>query len=130
MVVKGRRRIESLRQIGLPLGSGGPRSYEIAHSTHSRRGIKVYKNFGHKELCCLSISSKRLRILSEEHALWFQLLLLDFPGKDHSSGRPPKTRYKILWVMDKSWELELSDERFKTKVEKPSNITAAIGERE
>ncbi|KAK9288388.1 hypothetical protein L1049_016844 [Liquidambar formosana] len=53
-------------------------------------------------------------ILSEEHALWLKLLLQDFPGKDHSSGRPPKTRYKILWVRDKFCKLECYDVRFKT----------------
>ncbi|XP_038980767.1 F-box protein SKIP24 isoform X2 [Phoenix dactylifera] len=59
---------------------------------------------GYRDLCCLSISCRRLRRLSQDHALWSTLLAIDFPQEGPSSlpQTPSKSLYKTRFERDKA----------------------------
>ncbi|XP_070051202.1 F-box protein SKIP24 isoform X2 [Nicotiana tomentosiformis] len=62
-------------------------------------GIEFY-NFNYKDLCCLSITCRRLNRLSSDDSLWSSLFSADFPQypiKQHrsSSSVSNKSLYKI-----------------------------------
>ncbi|XP_073114453.1 F-box protein SKIP24 isoform X3 [Elaeis guineensis] len=59
---------------------------------------------GYRDLCCLAISCRRLRRLSQDHALWSTLLAIDFPQEDPSSlsQTPSKSLYKTRFERDKA----------------------------
>ncbi|KAK9289382.1 hypothetical protein L1049_007537 [Liquidambar formosana] len=69
-------------------------------------------DLNYKDLCCLSISCRRLHRFSSEDALWSVLLSQDFPRNDPSSSNniPPnpassKSFYKIRFERDKARKL-------------------------
>ncbi|KAI4348518.1 hypothetical protein L6164_009232 [Bauhinia variegata] len=62
--------------------------------------------FSYKDLCCISISCRRLRRLSKEDPLWNHLLCSDFPLKANSSlsfsaSLSSKPLYKLWFERDK-----------------------------
>ncbi|XP_009777612.1 F-box protein SKIP24 [Nicotiana tabacum] len=64
-------------------------------------GIEFY-NFNYKDLCCLSITCRRLNRLSDDDSLWSSLFSADFPQypiKQHrsSSSVSNKSLYKIRY---------------------------------
>ncbi|KMT11263.1 hypothetical protein BVRB_5g110120 [Beta vulgaris subsp. vulgaris] len=63
-------------------------------------------NLSFKDLCCLSISCKRLRCISNEDSLWSSLLAYDFPRKRIIISSPStKTLYKSWHEKDKARRL-------------------------
>ncbi|KAL8150814.1 hypothetical protein V2J09_020622 [Rumex salicifolius] len=67
-------------------------------------------NLTFKDLCCLSISSRRLRSLSGESSLWSRLLSTGFPNHSSNpsqspSSSSPKTIYKIRYEKDRARKL-------------------------
>ncbi|XVF06702.1 hypothetical protein REPUB_Repub06bG0073300 [Reevesia pubescens] len=69
-------------------------------------GIEV-SNFTYKDLCCVSISCKRLHRLSNEDSLWSHLVSLDFPNQISSSlsSSSPKPLYKIRFERERKRKL-------------------------
>ncbi|OMP05362.1 F-box protein SKIP24 [Corchorus olitorius] len=69
-------------------------------------GIKS-SNFTYKDLCCVSISCRRLRRLSDEDSLWSHLLSVDFPNRIPSppSSSSPKSLYKIRFERERERKL-------------------------
>ncbi|OMO88007.1 hypothetical protein CCACVL1_08597 [Corchorus capsularis] len=69
-------------------------------------GIKA-SNFTYKDLCCVSISCRRLRRLSDEDSLWSHLLSVDFPNQIPSppSSSSPKSLYKIRFEKERERKL-------------------------
>ncbi|XP_021667903.2 F-box protein SKIP24 [Hevea brasiliensis] len=73
-------------------------------------GIRNSK-FSYKDLCCVSISCRRLHRLSSEDSLWSYLLFSDFPSpsqqqnpnSNHSSSTSPsaKSTYRIKFEREK-----------------------------
>ncbi|XP_022718789.1 F-box protein SKIP24 isoform X2 [Durio zibethinus] len=69
-------------------------------------GIKV-SNFTYKDLCCVSISCRRLHRLSNEAPLWSHLLSVDFANQISSlpSSSSPKSFYKIRFERERERKL-------------------------
>ncbi|GKV07638.1 hypothetical protein SLEP1_g19386 [Rubroshorea leprosula] len=62
----------------------------------------------HKDLCCLSISCRRLRRLSGENSLWSHLLSSDFPNpisQPSSSSASAKSLYKTRFERERKQKL-------------------------
>ncbi|GLT59627.1 hypothetical protein SLA2020_324350 [Shorea laevis] len=62
----------------------------------------------HKDLCCLSISCRRLRRLSGENSLWSHLLSFDFPNQisqPSSSSASAKSLYKTRFERERKQKL-------------------------
>ncbi|XP_027913600.1 F-box protein SKIP24 isoform X2 [Vigna unguiculata] len=60
--------------------------------------------FSYKDLCCVSISCRRLRRLSSEDLLWNRLLSADYPQphlSSSSSSSSSKSLYKLRFERDK-----------------------------
>ncbi|XP_052172897.1 F-box protein SKIP24-like isoform X5 [Diospyros lotus] len=63
---------------------------------------------GYKDLCCLSITCRRLRRLSGDDSLWSSLFSSDFPlSSSHRRNSPPnssssKTLYRISFERDRA----------------------------
>lgn len=59
-------------------------------------GVKA-RGFTYKDLCCLSISCRRFRRLSNDESFWSILLFSDFPLHRPSSSPlfPSKSLYKL-----------------------------------
>nr|XP_043617420.1 F-box protein SKIP24 [Erigeron canadensis] len=72
----------------------------------------------YKDLCCLSMTCRRLNRLSKEGVLWSKLLTFDFPTQPSSSTNypPPKTLYQIKFDKDKVKRL-LAEKRAVLRVE-------------
>ncbi|XP_022967895.1 F-box protein SKIP24 [Cucurbita maxima] len=68
-------------------------------------GVKSY-DFTYRDLCCISISSRRLRRLSDDECLWSHLLSSDFPSSS-SSFSSSHASSKFLY------KLRLERERYK-----------------
>ncbi|KAK8260399.1 hypothetical protein V6Z11_D13G118600 [Gossypium hirsutum] len=66
-------------------------------------GIKA-SNFTFKDLCCVSICSRRLHRLSNEDLLWSHLISVDFPNQTSSSSSA-KSLYKIRFEREKERKL-------------------------
>ncbi|XVE90259.1 hypothetical protein DITRI_Ditri20bG0064600 [Diplodiscus trichospermus] len=64
-------------------------------------------NFTYKDLCCVSISCRRLHRLSDEGSLWSYLLSVDFPNQISSppSSSSPKSLYKIRFERERERKL-------------------------
>ncbi|CAO2820499.1 unnamed protein product [Amaranthus hypochondriacus] len=62
------------------------------------------QSFSFKDLCCISISCKRLYRLSNEDSLWSSLLSADFPSiiSNTSSSSSSKELYKSRYEKDKA----------------------------
>ncbi|KAI3926857.1 hypothetical protein MKX01_032772 [Papaver californicum] len=62
---------------------------------------------GFKDLCCVSISGRRLNRLSSEDTLWHNLLTLDFSNNSSSSSQTFqfKSLYKSSYEKEKSRKL-------------------------
>lgn len=69
-------------------------------------GVKNSK-LGFKDLCCVSISNRRLNRLSSEDTLWHNLLTLDFSNNSSSSSQAFqfKSLYKSSYEKEKSRKL-------------------------
>ncbi|XP_023645575.1 F-box protein SKIP24 isoform X2 [Capsella rubella] len=70
-------------------------------------GVKS-SSFSYKDLCCISISSRRLRRLSSDDSLWDLLLFHDFPTPTisaSSSQLPTKFIYRTRFERDKERKL-------------------------
>ncbi|KAI3940988.1 hypothetical protein MKW92_014000, partial [Papaver armeniacum] len=69
-------------------------------------GVRNSK-LGFKDLCCVSISSRRLNRLSSEDTLWHNLLTLDFSNNSSSSSQAFqfKSLYKSSYEKEKSRKL-------------------------
>ncbi|KAG2267712.1 hypothetical protein Bca52824_062267 [Brassica carinata] len=73
-------------------------------------GVKS-STFSHKDLCCISISSRRLCRLSSEDCLWNFLLAIDFPthtdstSSSSSSESPTKFIYRTRFEREKERRL-------------------------
>ncbi|KAL1201841.1 F-box protein SKIP24 [Cardamine amara subsp. amara] len=71
-------------------------------------GVKS-STFSYKDLCCISISSRRLRRLSSDDSLWHLLLFLDFPtyidSTSSSSQSSTKFIYRTKFERDKERKL-------------------------
>ncbi|KAL5706076.1 hypothetical protein ACHQM5_024285 [Ranunculus cassubicifolius] len=62
----------------------------------------------YKDLCCISISSKRLTKLSNENSLWHTLLLQDFPNSQsnlNQSSHNLKSLYKYKFEKERDKQL-------------------------
>lgn len=59
----------------------------------------------HKDLCCLSISCKRLRRLSGEDSVWSFLLASDFPNQLAIPSESAKHLYKIRFEREREHKL-------------------------
>lgn len=72
----------------------------------------------YKDLCCLSMSCRRLNRLSNEDAVWSKLLSSDFPAHPSSStDHPsPKSLYQIRFEKDKVKKL-LAERRAVLRIE-------------
>ncbi|KAK9066985.1 hypothetical protein SSX86_014309 [Deinandra increscens subsp. villosa] len=73
----------------------------------------------YKDLCCLSMSSRRLNRLSKEPVLWSKLLSFDFPTHTSSSTtnrQSPKSIYQIRFEKDKVKKL-LAERRVVLRIE-------------
>ncbi|XP_017419509.2 F-box protein SKIP24 [Vigna angularis] len=57
--------------------------------------------FSYKDLCCVSISCRRLHRLSSEDLLWNRLLSADYPQPHPSSSTSSKSLYKLRFERDK-----------------------------
>uniref|UniRef100_A0A5B7BTD2 Putative F-box family protein isoform 1 n=1 Tax=Davidia involucrata TaxID=16924 RepID=A0A5B7BTD2_DAVIN len=75
-------------------------------------GIETSNLLNYKDLCCLSIASRRLYRLSNEDALWSAILSSDFPPQKDSShssasstNSSSKTLYKIKFERDRARKL-------------------------
>lgn len=66
-------------------------------------GIKA-SNFTFKDLCCVSICSRRLHRLSNDDLLWSHLISVDFPNQTSSSSSA-KSLYKIRFEREKERKL-------------------------
>ncbi|KAB2048414.1 hypothetical protein ES319_A13G112100v1 [Gossypium barbadense] len=66
-------------------------------------GIKA-SNFSFKDLCCVSICSRRLHRLSNDDLLWSHLISVDFPNQTSSSSSA-KSLYKIRFEREKERKL-------------------------
>ncbi|XP_038882938.1 F-box protein SKIP24 [Benincasa hispida] len=67
-------------------------------------GVKSYV-LTYKDLCCVSISSPRLRRLSDDDCLWSHLLSSDYPSSSSSfpsSASSSKSLYKIRLERDRN----------------------------
>ncbi|CAN8311730.1 unnamed protein product [Cochlearia groenlandica] len=74
-------------------------------------GIKS-STFSYKDLCCISISSRRLCRLSCEDSLWLHLLFLDFPSRiDSASSSPSPTKYIYRTRFERKKEKKLASRR-------------------
>ncbi|KAH0921053.1 hypothetical protein HID58_021071 [Brassica napus] len=68
-------------------------------------GVKS-STFSYKDLCCISISSRRLCRLSSEDCLWRFLLVIDFPTHiDSTSESPTKFVYRTRFEREKERRL-------------------------
>ncbi|KAF8116168.1 hypothetical protein N665_0020s0029 [Sinapis alba] len=70
-------------------------------------GVKS-STFSYKDLCCISISSRRLYRLSSEDSLWNFLLVIDFPthiDSTSSSQSPTKFIYRTRFEREKERRL-------------------------
>ncbi|GMI63546.1 hypothetical protein like AT1G08710 [Hibiscus trionum] len=70
-------------------------------------GIKA-SSFTYKDLCCLSISCRRLHRLSDEHSLWSHLISVDFPNQTSSvpsSSSSAKSLYRIWFERERERKL-------------------------
>lgn len=65
-------------------------------------GIET-KTLDYRNLCCLSIASRRLRRIAGEDCLWTRLLLSDFPSSGDLSrtGSSVKSLYKFRYEKDR-----------------------------
>ncbi|KAL5547035.1 hypothetical protein UlMin_006722, partial [Ulmus minor] len=64
------------------------------------------RGFTYKDLCCLSISSRRLRRLSEDDHLWSHLLSSDFPPNSTPfPSKSSKAVYKLRFERDRDKKL-------------------------
>ncbi|KAL6988175.1 hypothetical protein U1Q18_013923 [Sarracenia purpurea var. burkii] len=85
-------------------------------------GIETPNLLNYKDLCCLSITCRRLRRLSNEESHWFSLLSSDFPQYEFAELSSPsssvsssnvnsspkstfKTLYKIRFERDRARKL-------------------------
>lgn len=64
----------------------------------------------YRDICCISITCRRLHRLSDDHLIWATLLALDFPSLPFSphnnhSSTSPKSLYKTRFERDKSSKL-------------------------
>ncbi|KAE8713301.1 F-box protein SKIP24 [Hibiscus syriacus] len=70
-------------------------------------GIKA-SSFTYKDLCCVSISCRRLHRLSDEYSLWSHLISVDFPTQTSSvpsSCSSPKSLYRIRFERERERKL-------------------------
>ncbi|KAJ0753995.1 putative F-box-like domain superfamily protein [Helianthus annuus] len=72
----------------------------------------------YKDLCCISMSCRRLNRLSKEGVLWSKLLSFDFPAHVSSSTdrQSPKSIYQIRFEKDKVKKL-LAERRAVLRIE-------------
>ncbi|XP_076950934.1 F-box protein SKIP24-like [Bidens hawaiensis] len=72
----------------------------------------------YKDLCCLSMSCRRLKRLSKEDVLWSKLLSFDFPAHTFSStdNQSVKSVYQIRFEKDKVRKL-LAERRAVLRIE-------------
>ncbi|KAJ0888976.1 putative leucine-rich repeat domain superfamily, F-box-like domain superfamily [Helianthus annuus] len=72
----------------------------------------------YKDLCCISMSCRRLNRLSKEDVLWSKLLSFDFPAHVSSSTdrQSPKSIYQIRFEKDKVKKL-LAERRAVLRIE-------------
>ncbi|CAH1421245.1 unnamed protein product [Lactuca virosa] len=71
----------------------------------------------YKDICCLSMASRRLNHLSKEDNIWSKLLSSDFPTLSSSStSTPPKSIYQTRFEKDKAKKL-LAEKRAVLRLE-------------
>ncbi|KOM38633.1 hypothetical protein LR48_Vigan03g201500 [Vigna angularis] len=58
-----------------------------------------------QDLCCVSISCRRLHRLSSEDLLWNRLLSADYPQTHPSSSTSSKSLYKLRFERDNEWRI-------------------------
>lgn len=64
------------------------------------------KRLNYRDLCCLSISSRRFHRLSSDDALWSTLISFDFPYPSSHINTPPyKSLYKFRFERDRARKL-------------------------
>ncbi|XP_023734111.1 F-box protein SKIP24 isoform X1 [Lactuca sativa] len=75
----------------------------------------------YKDICCLSMASRRLNHLSKEDSIWSKLLSSDFPtlsssSSSSSTSTPPKSIYQTRFEKDKAKKL-LAEKRAVLRLE-------------